>query len=393
MRESERTLAVTEKLYDNDAYLAEFSATVLTCLPVDGGYDIVLDRTAFFPEGGGQYGDAGEIDGISVIDTQIREGVIYHRTQTPLPEGKTVDCRLDWAERFRRMQNHSGEHIVSGIVHSLFGYDNVGFHLSDGEMTMDYSGGMTEEDLCAVEAAANRAVWENREILCRYPSQEELRSLEYRSKKELNEPIRIVTVEGVDTCACCAPHVKRTGEIGGICIISSMRWKGGTRITVRCGLDAYHEYTTLRTDETALSRLFSAPQGKIFETADRLCREYADLRRAYNVLKKETVLLQVAQLPQTEGNLCAVFADGDTDVLRAAANEGVKKCTGVFVALSGDDETGYQYVICASAGLRAKAKEINGALSGRGGGQDTMIQGSFRSKERMIREYFKEFQI
>lgn len=385
---------MTEKLYDTDAYLQSFTAKVLDCIPVDGGYDLLLDRTAFFPEGGGQYGDRGELNGIAVTDTQIRDEKIYHRTAQPLPVGATVEGKIDWTERFRRMQNHSGEHIVSGTVHSLFGYANVGFHLSDGEMTMDYSGPLSEEDLLAVEEKANRAVYENREIFCRYPDGDELSALDYRSKKELEGPIRIVTVDGIDVCACCAPHVRRTGEIGGIYIVSSMRWKGGTRITVRCGSDAYGEYKSLREDEKFLSALFSAPRGQIFPAAEKMQKDLADLRRRLGQAQRENALLKLAALPEGEENLCFLLPDGDGDTLRAAANEGVKKCKGLFVCLSGEEGTGYRYVITASRpGLRAAAKEINGALSGRGGGSDAMICGSFSASLQEIFDYFKEFKI
>ncbi len=385
---------MTEKLYDTDAYLSVFTAKVLNCTPAVNGYDIVLDRTAFFPEGGGQYGDMGTVGGISVTDTQIRDDVIYHRTDAPLTVGQTVEGKVNFAERFRRMQNHSGEHIISGIVHSLFGYENVGFHLGDREMTMDYSGELTGQDLRRVETLANRAVWDNRPIFCGYPSPEELSAMEYRSKKELDGAIRIVTVEGIDTCACCAPHVKHTGEIGGICIVDSIRWKGGTRLTVRCGGDAYGEYAMLREDEKALSALFSAPRGQISPAAEKLQKDYSDLRRQYGQILKENALLKLNQLPSCDGNLCFLLPDGDGDTMRAAANEGVKKCTGLFVCLSGNDAEGYRYVIASSTpGLREKAKEINAALSGRGGGSDAMIQGSFSATEQMIRDYFKEFTI
>ncbi len=385
---------MTEKLYDTDPYLKSFSATVLECISSEDGYEVILDRTAFFPEGGGQYGDIGALGGVPVTDTQIRDGKIYHQTLAPLSVGSTVEGVLDWDERFRRMQNHSGEHVVSGIVHRLFGYENVGFHLSDREMTMDYNGEFTPEDLRNIEAISNRTVWENREITCRYPSSEELKTLEYRSKKELTEAIRIVTVEGVDVCACCAPHVKRTGEIGGIYIVDAIRWKGGTRLTVRCGKDAYDEYCTLRQDEKFLSALFSAPRGQISPAAEKLHQEYADLRRCHSLLLKENALLKLNQISFCEGNLCFLLPDADSDTLRAAANEGVKKCTGVFVSLSGNDADGYRYVLISSTpGLREKAKEINAVLSGRGGGSDTMLQGSFAATKQAIYDYFKEFQI
>lgn len=385
---------MTEKLYDKDAYLSEFAATVVDCIPVGDGFDVVLDATAFFPEGGGQYGDTGSIRNAAVSDTQIRDGTVFHRTDRPLTVGETVSCRIDWDERFRRMQNHSGEHIVSGIVHSLLGYENVGFHLSASEMTMDYDGELTADDLLRVEMQANAAVFENRRIFCEYPSEEGLKELAYRSKKELTEAVRIVTVDGIDTCACCAPHVRRTGEIGGIFIVDSIRWKGGTRITIRCGSDAYAEYRSLREDERSLSSLFSSPRGQIAPLARHMQQEFSDLRRRFGQLQRENALLQLERIPDREGNLCFLLSDADADILRCAANEGSKKCTGVFVALSGTDEEGYRYVITArTGGLRSVSSSLNLALHGKGGGSDAMLCGTFSATQREIYDYFKEFQI
>ncbi len=382
---------MTEKLYDTDAYLSTFTATVLECEPMGDGWDVVLDRTAFFPEGGGQYGDTGFLGGVSVIDTQINGDIIYHRVPTPLEVGRTVNGQVDFPLRFRRMQNHTGEHIVSGLVHRFYGYENVGFHLSDYTMTMDYNGILTPSDLEKIEIYANRAVWANLSVTCTYPSPEELETLEYRSKKELVGDIRIVNVEGIDTCACCAPHVRNTGEIGGIFITDAIRWKGGTRLTAVCGGLALTEYGILRRDEKDLSSLFSAPVGEVFPAAEKMKADYEALRRRHNEVLKENLSLKMEHLPHTEGNLC-FFPEGEGDLLREAANLGAAKCTGLFVALAGKDGEGYRYVISSKKpGLRVKAKEINAALSGKGGGSDQMIQGSFLATETQIRDYFKEF--
>ncbi len=384
---------MTEKLYDVDSYLSSFTATVLACLPAGNEWDIVLNRTAFFPEGGGQYGDVGTLGGIPVTDTQIKDNLIFHHTAVPLEVGKIIVGQVDFTTRFRRMQHHSGEHILSGLVCRLYGYENVGFHLSDKEMTMDYNGLLSAEDVERIEALANRTVWESRTVSCTFPSSEELTSLEYRSKKALEGPIRIVTVEGIDTCACCAPHVRKTGEIGGIYITDAIHWKGGMRLTACCGEKALDEYKTLRRDEKQLSSLFSAPAGQIATAAEKMKAEYEALRRRHNEVLKENLSFKLEKLPFTEGNLCFFF-DGDSDLLRAAANLGAGKCTGLFVALAGADGEGYRYVISSQIPcLRGKAKEINAALSGRGGGSDQMIQGSFLATQTQIRDYFKEFTV
>ena len=210
---------MTDKLFYQDSHLNKFEAEVISCEPVEGEegrYEIVLDQTAFFPEGGGQYADHGSLGGAEVLDVQERDGRVFHITDHPLEPGMQVEGRLDWEERFMKMQQHTGEHIVSGLVHGRFGYNNVGFHLGSEDCTMDFSGEITREELREIEVEANRAVWKNLEVQVLYPSPEEAGKMEYRSKIEIEGQIRIVVIPGYDVCACCAPHVKRTGEIGMI---------------------------------------------------------------------------------------------------------------------------------------------------------------------------------
>ncbi|MBR5754064.1 MAG: alanyl-tRNA editing protein, partial [Clostridia bacterium] len=248
----------TEKLYDADAACRAFSARVLSCGPADGTpgrYAVVLDRTAFFPEGGGQYADTGTLQedkadcetpqtpAVRVLDVQISEdGVITHYCSGPVTPGTQVTGTLDWEQRYVRMQNHTGEHLVSGTVHRLFGLDNIGFHLGDGDVTCDFNGLLSEEQLRDVERVVNRAVWENVEVLCDYPDPAVLKDLDYRSKLELTEEVRLVTIPGYDVCACCAPHVARTGEVGLIKLVGAEKAHGGTRVHLLCGPWALDDY-------------------------------------------------------------------------------------------------------------------------------------------------------
>ena len=227
--------SATVKLYELDSELYEFEARVIACEKREGGYAIELNRTAFFPEGGGQYADPGTLAGLKVLDVQIEDGRILHMTDEPLTVGSTIKGILDAEERFVRMQNHSGEHILCGIAHARWGAENVGFHLGDREMTMDLDIPLTEEQLAELELAGNRAVWANAAITAEYPDEKALADLPYRSKLDLTDNVRIVTIEGVDACACCAPHVKRPGEIGAIKIVSAIHHKGGMRLWVLCG--------------------------------------------------------------------------------------------------------------------------------------------------------------
>ena len=217
---------MTEKLFYQDSHMKEFQATVVSCEPQKDHYLIVLDQTAFFPEGGGQYADTGKLGDVEITDVHEKDGVIYHTANMPLEVGSTVTGRLHWEERFEKMQQHTGEHIVSGLVHERFGYQNVGFHLGSDYCTMDFNGPITKEQLKEIEREANEAVYQNLDIQVLYPSKEELSDMEYRSKIEIEGQVRIVVVPGYDVCACCAPHVKKTGEIGMIKLVNMMNYKG-----------------------------------------------------------------------------------------------------------------------------------------------------------------------
>ena len=236
---------MTEKLFYRDSHLKEFTAEVLSCEKRDGHYEVELDRTAFFPEGGGQYADTGVLDEMQVCDVQEKDGRIFHimkdrseRVSEYFTAGRRVSGRIDWEERFMKMQQHTGEHIVSGLVHARFGYNNVGFHLGSEDCTMDFNGAVTKEELQEIEQEANRAVWKNLPVQVLYPTEEELASMDYRSKIEIEGQIRIVVIPGYDVCACCAPHVNNTGEIGMIKLTGVQRYKGGVRVTMLCGVRA-----------------------------------------------------------------------------------------------------------------------------------------------------------
>ena len=213
---------MTERLYYSDSHLYKFTAKVTSCEAKGGGYCVTLDRSAFFPEGGGQRGDAGYIGGVRVIDTQEAAGEVFHIAEAPLAVGESFDCELCWDTRFSRMQSHSGEHVVSGIVHNLYGFDNVGFHMGADGMIVDFSGFLSDDEIRDIELRANRVIWDNRRVTASFPEPDELKNIEYRSKLELTENVRIVEIEGVDLCACCAPHVSFTGEIGLIRILESI---------------------------------------------------------------------------------------------------------------------------------------------------------------------------
>ena len=388
----------TEKLYENNAYLRRFSATVLSCEPLadkkkrsDGAeYAVILDKTAFFPEGGGQTADTGNLGNAVVSDVQEKEGEILHYVDVPLPVGAEIAAELNWEERFRKMQNHTGEHLISGIVHSQFGYDNVGFHLGTDGVTVDFSGVLTESELEFVEYIANRVVGENVPVTVSYPTPEECAAMEYRSKLELTEGVRIVTIEGWDVCACCAPHVSQTGAVGGIKILSCENWKGGVRIRMLCGLDARDDYQKRLDNTVRISNMLSCKQLESADAVARLMKQSQTEREESARLRRALLDMKTAALQKTDGNL-VIFEDLlDNNSLRNLVNAGVPLAGGVCAAFQGSDADGYRYIIgSANVKLRAWAKEFNAALNGRGGGSEEMIQGTVNAPESEIRAYFQ----
>ena len=387
----------TEKLYDKDAYMRRFTAKVLSCEPLadakkrtDGAeYGVILDQTAFFPEGGGQTADTGNLGNAVVSDVQEIGGKIVHFVDVPLPVGEELAAELNWEERFRKMQNHTGEHLISGIVHSQFGYDNVGFHLGTDGVTVDFSGVLTESELAFVEYIANRVVGLNVPVTVSYPTPEECAAMEYRSKLDLTENVRIVTIEGWDVCACCAPHVSQTGAVGGIKILSCENWKGGVRIRMLCGLDALDDHRKRLENTVRISNLLSCKQLESADAVARLMKQSQAEREESAKLRRALLDMKIAALTQTDGNL-VIFEDLlDNNSLRNLVNAGVPLCGGVCAAFQGSDADGYRYIIgSANVKLRAWAKEFNAAVGGKGGGSEEMIQGTAKATAETIRSFF-----
>ena len=381
-------LRVTERLYYFDGHLSRFEARVLSCEAEKDGYAVKLDRTAFFPGGGGQEADEGVLAGQKLLALREEGEDIVHVVEKPLEPGAAVTGELDWPLRFRRMQGHSGEHILSGTVHRLFGYDNVGFHMGAADMTIDFSGELDRDDLRRVELEANRAVWRNVPIRTLLPGPEELAHMEYRSKKELTGQVRIVEIEGVDRCACCAPHAASTGEVGCIKVIDSMRHRGGTRLTLICGEQALLDYQLLHENNARVSAALSAKRQETGAAIERYAAEQEERKAEVTRLKRELLRLKSAELRPTEGCICIFEEDMDLITLRELVNAGSelsgKLCAG-FAGRDGD----YKYIIGSrTKPLRAMAKEINSAIDGRGGGSDSMLQGTSRSDRGTIERFF-----
>lgn len=371
----------TKKLYDFDAYATEFDAVVQSCETVKDKqgdrYNIILDQTLFFPEEGGQSPDKGTIEEIEVLDVQITNGVIVHTIAKPLELGSKVKGKIDFTHRFNNMQQHSGEHIFSGIVHNRFGYDNVGFHLSDQVVTMDFNGVLTPSDIEKIEYAVNEAIINNLPIEVTYPTKEELARLEYRSKIEIEGQVRIVTIPGVDVCACCAPHVKRTGEIGMLKVLSSQNYKGGVRISILCGFRALKEYRKKTMVISQLSSMLSANQDSIVEAVEKLKDTNQALKAEVVAAKEESIRTRLQSIPSSQANVFLFEENLDASVMRTAVNQLVDSHAGISGILAGNDEEGYRFII----GSKEKDSRIvmdilKDKFNAKGGGSAAMVQGS-----------------
>lgn len=376
---------MTEKLYNKDSFIFDFKATVLSCEQKEDFFVSVLDKTAFFPEGGGQAGDEGKIGDINVFDTKEECGIIYHYSKEYIQPKKVYDCSIDRFIRFRRMQNHTGEHIVSGIVHNVFGFENVGFHLGKDDMTMDYDRELSKQDIERLEYLANRAVYEDRPVTITYPEPGKLGSISYRSKLDLTEDVRIVTIEGIDCCACCAPHLRSTGMVGIIKITDFIRYKGGVRLHARCGFDALDVFSGYQKSIEKLSALFSAKRHEVYDFAEKFVQESEKKDRELYALKKRLLEYQMQNIDLSKNNVCLFLEAADTDTMREAANRITEKHDGICAVLSGDDESGYRFVLAdKNGGVRDVTKRLNSVLCGKGGGSDLMSTGIFKADKASI---------
>ena len=378
----------TIKLYENDSYIKAFSATVVSCKEKDGAYFLVLDKTAFFPEGGGQDADKGKIGDADVLDVQIKNDVIYHKVNKAFNENEEVKCQLDWDTRFSRMQNHTGEHIVSGVIHSLFGYNNVGFHMNDTLITLDVDGPLTEENMREVELKSNKAIYDNKSVKAIYPTPEELSDYDYRSKLDITEGVRLIEIEDYDLCACCAPHVAKTGEIGIIKILSFIQYKKGTRIEMICGLLALNDYQTLHVSNKSIMNMLSAKRFEIAESVERIQNELANLKAENKKLMAEMATLKMEK--HISGNTVCVFIDGVSyDELRNCSNSLIEEFEYCYL-FSNTNENNYIYVVSSKENnVREEVQNLNKTFNGKGGGRDNYAQGKIIGTKESILEYLK----
>lgn len=380
---------MTKKIFNSDPYLKKFEATVTACAENKGKFDLTLDQTAFFPTGGGQPHDDGEIDGAVVFDVYEKDGEIYHTVDRPIEVGKKVVCEIDFEKRFMLMQNHSGEHILSGIVHRKHGYNNVGFHMGSDFITVDFDGPLTAEQIAEAEAETNAMIAQNLDILTYFPSAEELEKLNYRSKKELTGEVRMVEVPGADLCACCGTHVKKTGEIGLVKIVEFMKYKGGVRLSILCGSRALEDYNKKNADIYRISALLSKKPCEVADGVERLLAEITEKKYAYDQLWRKYVDEKTENLVPTENIIFLTEEGRDNNDLRTLALAAAKK-GGASLIVSGEENGVTRYVLASEKNdIRPLNKSLCENFKGRGGGKAEVCQGSLTASPEEIAEFIK----
>ena len=374
------------KLYYEDCHIREFTAQVLSCREADGKYQVILDATAFYPEGGGQACDLGTLGEAQVLDVQEKDGEILHTCDKPLTVGTQVTGQIDWDRRFDLMQQHTGEHIVSGIVHKKFGYHNVGFHMGSDVVTIDFDGEISPDALQEIEQEANRAVWANLPVNCSVPSREELPGIFYRTKRELPWPVRIVRVPETDSCACCGVHVKYTGQIGLIKLFSCVKFHQGVRIEMACGQRAYNYVNQILGENRRISHLLSAKMPETAQSVETLLKNFQDEKfRAVGLQNRLFAAIAQSYRGMTRPVHFEEALSGSA--LRELA-ERIQSVCGSAIVCAGSQESGYTVCILGED-APALGAEAAKALNGRGGGRNGAYQGLFRASREQIEGYFR----
>ena len=379
-----------DQLYYRDPSLREFDAVVLRCEEAKDGWNIILDQTAFYPEGGGQPCDLGTLGGVRVLDVREKDGEVRHRCEQPLPAGETVRGILDWQRRFDLMQQHSGEHLVSGLVHSRYGYDNVGFHMGADAITIDFNGIIDEEGLREIERLANEAVWNNLETDIFYPDRDALSALPYRSKRELAGQVRLVRFPGVDLCACCGTHVARTGEIGLIRLFNCVRFREGVRIEMLCGKRCLDYLTGIQEQNHQVSMQLSAKPLETGDVVRRMAQELEQAKARIAAMEDDLFRRRAEQLAGS-GDVLLFEEAMAPDSVRKLCDRVLSLCGGRCAVFAGSEEADWKYAIGeAGSDLRPLVKSLNAALNGRGGGKPGFVQGSCTASRAAIEAFFAE---
>ena len=380
----------TEKLYYADPFLKTFTATVLDCQPGKNGFVVTLDRTAFYPEGGGQPADQGTLDGAAVTDVHEKSGVVLHNVDSAVEIGKTVTGVIDWARRFDHMQQHSGEHICSGLICGRCHCDNVGFHMGTDMVTIDFNADIPWEELLEIEAQANQYIYEDHPIDIQFHRGAELDAIDYRSKKPLEGDVRIVAFPGADCCACCGTHVLRSGQVGLVKFLSVQKFREGVRIELLCGKRALNYLARTWEQAKTIGQRLSVKPVDAAAAVERLEHELSAAKLRCSQLE-ESVFAAIAQEQAGKGDVLLFQPPMKPDSVRKLADAAAKTCGGLAAVFAGEG-IHYAYALGRADGqdISAQVKAMNAALHGRGGGRNGFAQGSVEAEQNAIEAFFKE---
>ena len=377
----------TNKLFYADTTLRAFSAVVVDCFESKKGFEIELDQTAFYPEGGGQAADKGTLNGIEVLHVHEDGERVLHLMEKPLTVGETVQGRIDYAHRFDLMQQHTGEHIVSGIINAKYGYHNVGFHIGADVVTIDFDGPITAEQLSQVEKDANAAIAQDLPIEAFFPSPEELAVLPYRSKKALDWPIRIVRIPGIDTCACCAVHLPSTLHVRRIKLLSCVKFHQGVRIEMVCGQRAIDLLDKVFDQNRQVSQAFSAKMLETGDAARKVNERLAAAEYRCAGLQKQVFAAVAEGFAGREKVL--YFGDLTPGQTRELA-EAILPRISSSVLVCGGQEGKFSFCLASHDDVKAAGSALCAALGGRGGGKPIFQQGRVQAKKAEIEDFFSD---
>ena len=380
----------TRRLFYEDVYIREFEAIVLSCEEKDGKYYVILNETAFYPEGGGQPADKGTIENIPVIDVQYVDGELCHIMESPLEEGAQVVGRIDWNWRFDLMQQHSGEHIVSGMVHEKYGYENVGFHMGEEVITIDLSGMLNWQQVQEIEAKVNNYIWMNQQVNIFYPDERQRKLIPYRSKKELTGEIRLVEFPGADLCACCGLHVTHASQIGLVKILSCKKFREGVRLEMLSGKRALDYLSGSAEQNSQVAVSLSVKEKDTKDAVQRLLDEVYELKGKLAAEKQKNFERQAAAC-KDKGNVLLIEDEMEATEIRKCTDAILHTCGGTAALFAGNDADGYKYAIGELNGdVREIVKQVNKELDGRGGGKPFFAQGSVKAGRKQIEELFQK---
>lgn len=383
-------------LYYENPYQDSFAAVVMSIDAVKDEFVVRLSESCFYPEGGGQPGDRGylTLDALrwEVYDTRMVEGQVGHfcRHVDGLSVGQEISGQIDWARRHEMMQLHSAEHIFSGLVNQAFGYNNVGFHINEELMYFDFDGYLDESQLQVLELDVNRVIQAQQAIVISQHDNAEIESLVFRSKKAIPEALRLVTIAGVDVCACCGTQLKNTGEIGVFIVTDSLRYKSGVRVTALAGMRALRYMQALQNSAREAARLLSAKTtelGAAVKSTQTKQQSAESQNSRLSRLYFEALQKQIPTGSKQTYRYFSGFSDKQVKDYCKAMAEGQP---GVHIGLRAtEDPKRLQYFVASqNVDLKHTVELINVALNGKGGGRGGFAQGTIAVDYATARSYF-----